>query len=159
MVDIARYFMEFCAKESCGKCPPCRIGTTRALGILEGICKGEGALQDIERLGKLAQDIQKNSLCGLGQTSANPVLTTLEYFHDEYEAHIKNKRCPAGVCSALIEYTILARKCVSCAKCKAVCPVKCIDGKKDIPYTINHKACIKCGACIEACPAEAIIKG
>ena len=174
MVDIARYFMEFCAKESCGKCPPCRIGTTRALEILERICKGEGSPKDIDRLAALALDIKKNSLCGLGQTSANPVLTTLKYFRDEYDAHVADKRCAAGVCGSLARYTISKEKCICCGKCARGCPVKCIDGKvgkralkagddkkkkpAGVPFTIDQGLCIKCGACVEVCPGKAVIK-
>ena len=159
MVDIARYFLDFTVDESCGKCPPCRIGTKRMLEILEKITEGRGEEGDIERLELLAKSIKDAALCGLGQTAPNPVLSTLRYFRDEYEAHIKEKRCPAGVCKAMLKYVINPDLCKSCGLCAKNCPVQAIDGeKKKGPFTINQDKCIKCGACLESCPFNAITK-
>lgn len=156
MVDIARYFLDFTKDESCGKCTPCRIGTTRMLEILERITKGEGKEGDIEELEELATAIQESALCGLGQSAPNPVLSTLRYFRDEYEAHIKEKRCPAGHCQALLHYEIDPELCRSCGLCAKNCPVSAISGQRKQPYVIDRERCIKCGACIEKCPFGAI---
>lgn len=156
MVDIARYFLDFTKDESCGKCTPCRIGTTRMLEILERITNGEGQEGDIERLEELATAIQESALCGLGQSAPNPVLSTLRYFRDEYEAHIREKRCPAGHCQALLHYEIDAELCRSCGLCAKSCPVSAISGQRKQPYVIDRELCIKCGACIEKCPFGAI---
>lgn len=158
MVDIAKFFLQFTQDESCGKCPPCRIGTKRMLEILERITTGKGKEGDIELLEKLAKNIKASALCGLGQTAPNPVLSTIRYFRDEYEAHIKEKRCPAGSCQALLSFSILAEKCKGCGLCAKECPVNAITGEKRSPYTIDQDKCIKCGNCLEKCPFDAIVK-
>ena len=158
MVDIARYFLDFTVDESCGKCPPCRIGTKRMLEILEKITSGKGEESDIEKLEILAKNIKASALCGLGQTAPNPVLSTLRYFKDEYMAHVKEKRCPAGVCKAMLRYVIDEKACKSCGICAKNCPVNCIKGDKKVPYVIDQDKCIKCGTCLEKCPFKAISK-
>ncbi len=160
MVDIARFFLDFTVDESCGKCTPCREGTKRMLEILEEITNGRGTLEDIDKLEKLAKTIKSASLCGLGQTAPNPVLSTLKYFRHEYEAHVIHKKCPAGACQALLEYIVIADICKKCGICATKCPVGCIDGVKGKEvYFINQDRCIKCGACMGACPFKAIKKG
>jgi NADH-quinone oxidoreductase subunit F len=159
MVDVARFFLNFTQNESCGKCTFCRIGTKRMLEILTRITEGKGELEDIAKLEELATNIIKGSLCGLGQTAPNPVLTTLRYFKDEYLAHIQDKRCPAGVCTALIKYEIIAEKCIGCTACARKCPVSCISGKIKEPHVIDQDKCIHCGACYTACKFDAISKG
>ncbi len=159
MVDVARFFLDFTQDESCGKCPPCRIGTKRMLEILERICDGKGVEGDIERLEELAVGIKASALCGLGQTAPNPVLSTIRYFRDEYEAHINDKKCPAGVCKHLLDFTINPDTCKGCGICAKKCPADAITGEKKKPYTIDTAKCIKCGACIEACPFGSISKG
>ena len=156
MVDIARFFMEFCQEESCGKCTPCREGTKRMLELLTKITEGQGEIDDIAALEELAEMVKDSSLCGLGQTAPNPVLSTIRHFMDEYEAHIKDKRCPAGVCKALIIYIIDEEKCPGCGKCKRVCPVEAITGEKKVPHTIDPEKCIRCGVCIASCKFDAI---
>lgn len=156
MVDIARFFMEFCQEESCGKCTPCREGTKRMLEIVTKITEGQGEIDDIATLEELAEMVKDSSLCGLGQTAPNPVLSTIRHFRDEYEAHIKDKRCPAGVCKALITYIIVEEKCPGCGKCKRVCLVEAITGEKKVPHTIDPEKCIRCGACIASCKFDAI---
>lgn len=159
MVNIAKFFLEFTVDESCGKCSPCRIGTKRMLEILTRITEGNGKEGDIELLEKLAKDIKKASLCGLGQTAPNPVLSTIRYFRDEYEAHIKEKRCPAGECKALSKVIIDPEKCKQCGLCQKVCPSDAIDGVvRQGPFKINQDKCIKCYACIVKCPFKAISK-
>ncbi|QNU67893.1 NADH-quinone oxidoreductase subunit NuoF [Ruminiclostridium herbifermentans] len=158
MVDIAKFFLEFTVDESCGKCPPCRIGTKRMLEILTRITEGKGEEGDIEKLEELAKNIKTAALCGLGQTAPNPILSTIRYFRDEYEAHIKDKKCTAGVCTAMLQYTIDAAKCKSCGLCAKVCPMNCISGEKKVPYVIDQAKCAKCGACVEKCPFKAISK-
>ena len=158
MVDIARFFLEFTQEESCGKCPPCRIGTKRMLEILEKITEGKGVPEDIENLEILAKTIKNASLCGLGQTAPNPVLSTLKFFRHEYEAHIYDKKCPAGVCQALLTYKVLEDKCRGCGLCARNCPVEAITGKVKEPYVIDAAKCIKCGACLEKCKFEAVVK-
>ncbi|AWW26595.1 MULTISPECIES: NADH-quinone oxidoreductase subunit NuoF [unclassified Acetobacterium] len=158
MVDVARFFLDFTQDESCGKCPPCRIGTKRMLEILERICDGKGVKGDIERLEELAVGIKASALCGLGQTAPNPVLSTIHYFRDEYEAHINDKKCPAGVCKHLLDYTIDPLTCKGCGICAKKCPAEAITGEKKKPYTIDTSKCIKCNACIEACPFGSISK-
>jgi NADH:ubiquinone oxidoreductase subunit F (NADH-binding)/Pyruvate/2-oxoacid:ferredoxin oxidoreductase delta subunit len=159
MVDVARFFMEFCCDESCGKCPPCRVGTRQMLNILDRICTGEAGLEDIEKLESLATVVRDASLCGLGQTAPNPVLTTLRYFRDEYLAHVQEERCPARVCRELLEFRINEEECVGCSLCARSCPVKTIfkrDGQKK--YYIVEDACIRCGACFDACKFDAVLK-
>ncbi len=158
MVDIAKFFLEFTVDESCGKCPPCRIGTKRMHEILERITEGKGEDGDIEKLELLAKNIKASALCGLGQTAPNPILSTLKYFRDEYEAHVYQKKCPSGVCKSMLQYTIDAAKCKSCGLCTKVCPMNCISGEKKVPYVIDQSKCAKCGACMEKCPFKAISK-
>ncbi|NLG95484.1 MAG: NADH-quinone oxidoreductase subunit NuoF [Acetomicrobium flavidum] len=158
MVNVAKFFLEFIVDESCGKCAPCRIGTKRMLEILDKITSGKGEPEDIDRLEKLATTIRDTALCGLGQTAPNAVLSTLRYFRNEYEAHINQKKCPAGVCQALLSYTIVADKCRGCGLCAMNCPVNAISGQLKQPYVINQEACIKCGTCFEKCPFGAIVK-
>jgi NADH-quinone oxidoreductase subunit F len=157
MVDIAKFYLEFTVEESCGKCTPCRIGTKRLLEILTKITEGKGTEQDLIDLKNLSETIKDTSLCGLGQTAPNPVLSTLKYFYDEYEAHVKHKKCPSGVCKSLLQYTI-TDKCIGCTKCARNCPVSCISGKVKEKHVIDQEKCIKCGACKSACPVDAIIK-
>ncbi len=159
MVDIARFFLDFTVDESCGKCTPCREGTKRMLDLLDKITEGKGSLEDIDNLETLAKTIKSTSLCGLGQTAPNPVLSTLRYFRDEYEAHVVDKKCPAGVCQSLLEYKILPDLCKKCGICAKDCPVDCITGVRGKePYVINSEECTKCGACFTACPFDAIVK-
>ncbi len=159
MVDVARFFLNFTQNESCGKCTFCRIGTRRMLEILTRITEGKGQMEDIDKLEELAVNIIKGSLCGLGQTAPNPVLTTLRYFRDEYIAHIQEKRCPAGVCTALLKYEIVPDKCIGCTACARKCPVNCISGAVKQVHVIDQEQCIKCGACFASCKFNAITKG
>ena len=156
MVDMARFFLDFTAKESCGKCVPCRLGTKRMLEILTRIVNGEGKEGDIELLEELCLSIKDGSLCGLGQTAPNPVLTTLKYFRHEYEAHIRDKKCPAKQCKSLISYTIIADKCKGCTLCARNCPVEAISGSVKQPHVIDAEKCIKCGKCKDNCKFNAI---
>lgn len=156
MVNMARFFLDFTAKESCGKCIQCRLGTKRMLEILERIVNGEGKEGDIELLEELCYSIKDAALCGLGQTAPNPVLTTIKYFRDEYEAHIKNKKCPSGECTALISYSIDEEKCIGCSACARACPVEAISGKVKSPFIIDTDKCIKCGNCVTTCRFGAI---
>ena len=158
MVDIAKFFLEFTVDESCGKCTPCRIGTKRLLEILEKITKGNGTLEDLDRLELLCHSIKSASLCGLGQTAPNPVLSTLRYFRDEYIAHVVDKKCPAGVCKELTNYVIIPEKCKGCSACARKCPVGAISGAVRQPHAIDTTKCIKCGVCVETCKFDAIIK-
>ena len=155
MVDIARFFMSFIAKESCGKCTFCRVGTTRMLDILEKITSGKGTSKDVDILKELSDAVSKLSLCGLGQTAPNPILTTLKYFAEEYKEHIDHKKCKPGVCSALFSYSIDDKKCVKCKMCKKICPVNAISEE----LKIDQKKCIKCGQCFKVCKFSSVIKG
>ncbi|MDR2864800.1 MAG: 4Fe-4S binding protein [Spirochaetaceae bacterium] len=156
MVDVAKYFLTFVQSESCGKCTFCRVGTKRMLEILERITEGKGQEEDIERIEKLAAHIKKTSLCALGQLAPNPVLTTMKYFKNEYEAHIKDKKCPAKVCKSLIKYEILKEKCVGCGACARGCPVKAISGEAKKVYSIDAEKCTRCGLCRDTCKFSAI---
>ena len=158
MVDIARFFLEFTVDESCGKCTPCRVGTKRMLELLDKIIEGNGTLEDIDKLEELANYIKSASLCGLGQTAPNPVLSTLRYFRDEYIAHVVDKKCPAGVCKNLMQYKIVEDKCKGCTLCSRKCPVGAISGSVKNPHVIDPAKCIKCGVCISSCKFGAIIK-
>ena len=158
MVDIAKFFLEFTVDESCGKCSPCRIGTKRLYEILDKITRGKGTMEDLDRLEELCLSIKEGSLCGLGQTAPNPVLSTLRYFRDEYIAHVRDKRCPAGVCKHLLNYTIIADKCKGCSACSRKCPVGAISGEIKSPFIIDSEKCIKCGACMDTCKFGAIEK-
>lgn len=156
IVEVARFFMNFTQHESCGKCVPCREGTKNMLKILEKIVKGKGEMKDLDTLEELAMAVKDGSLCGLGKTAPNPVLSTLKYFRDEYIAHIKDKKCPAGVCSAMKTITIDPELCKGCSKCARNCPVGAIEGEVRSPFKINQEKCIKCGACLKSCPFKAI---
>ncbi len=158
MVDIAKFFLEFTVEESCGKCTPCRVGTKRLLEMLTKITKGQATMEDLDKLEELCYYIKDNSACALGQTAPNPVLSTLRYFRDEYEAHVKEKRCPAGVCKALLSYHIDADKCRGCTLCARNCPNNAISGTVRNPHIIDQDKCIKCGACMEKCKFGAIYK-
>ena len=159
MVNVAKFFLQFTADESCGKCTPCRVGTQMMLEILNRITEGEGTEEDLERLEELAQLVKSASLCGLGQTAPNPVLSTLRYFRDEYLAHIRDKACPAGVCPALIHYEIDPELCRGCDACRRACPTGAIQGTPgNPPYTLDQSRCIRCGACLAACPFGAIAR-
>jgi len=175
MVDVARYFLDFLRFESCGKCTPCREGNQRMFEILDRICNGQAKEGDIELLEDIADVVKETSLCALGKSAPNPVLSTIRYFRDEYEAHIRDRRCPAGVCKALVTYAIEAEKCICCGRCAKGCPVSCISGKRGKPpekatdedraagkvgepFVIDKDACIKCGACYEVCPVGAVTR-
>ena len=157
MVDVARYFLKFLEGESCGKCVPCREGVRRMREILDDICEGRGREGDIELLESMSQAIIDGSLCALGSTAPNPVLSTIKYFREEYNAHIRDKKCPAGVCKELIRYTIDEEKCTGCGACAKVCPTDCIAGEKKQPYVIDQEKCIRCGSCMEICKFDAVI--
>ncbi len=158
MVDIAKFFLEFTVDESCGKCTPCRIGTKRLYQYIEKITRGQGTPEDIDKIKELCQYMKSTSLCALGQTAANPVISTMHYFGDEYTAHVKDKTCPAGVCKKLLKYEIDADKCKGCTLCARNCPVDAISGAVKTPHTIDQNKCIKCGACISNCKFGAIVK-
>ena len=158
MVDLAKFFLEFTVDESCGKCPPCRIGTKRMLEILTRITEGKGVPEDIEKLETLARDIKAAALCGLGQTAPNPVLSTLRYFRDEYMAHVIDKKCPAGVCKSMLKFKIDTDACKRCGIRKKNCPTDAISGDRETPFAIDQDKCVKCGVCIEKCPFKSILK-
>jgi len=158
MVDIAKFFLNFTVDESCGKCTPCRIGTKRLYELLEKITAGNGTLEDLDEMEKLCNYIKSNSLCGLGQTAPNPVLSTYRFFKDEYIAHVVEKRCPAGVCKNLLTVSIDPEKCKGCTACSRVCPTGAISGSVKQPHVIDQSKCIKCGACMEKCKFGAISK-
>jgi NADH-quinone oxidoreductase subunit F len=156
MVDMARFFLDFTQDESCGKCTPCREGTKRMLEILNRITTGHGVEGDVEKLLRLGDTIKKTSLCGLGQAAPNPVISTINHFRAEYDAHIREKRCPAGVCTALLSYTIDPVKCVGCGACARKCPVNCIQGQPKCAHVIDAARCIRCGNCFKACKFTAV---
>lgn len=158
MVDIAKFYLGFSVDESCGKCSPCRLGTKRLYEMLDRITKGQGTEEDLDELKELGETIKDTALCGLGQTAPNPVLSTLNYFYDEYLAHVRDKKCPAGVCSELLSYRVIVDKCIGCTACARVCPVNCISGAPKKVHEIDQSKCIKCGACFEACKFGAIEK-
>jgi NAD-dependent dihydropyrimidine dehydrogenase PreA subunit len=155
MVNMARYFLQFTREESCGKCVPCRIGTKRLFEILDRITKGKGVESDLALLEKLANDVKAASLCGLGQTAPNPVLSTLKYFRHEYEAHLQG-RCPAKECKELLTYTIIEEFCKGCGACLRACPAKAITGEKKKPHVIDQSLCIKCGSCFDVCKFKSV---
>ncbi|MBP2026252.1 NADH-quinone oxidoreductase subunit F [Acetoanaerobium pronyense] len=159
IVDIAKFYLEFTVEESCGKCTPCRVGNKRLYEMLTKITEGKATIEDLDAMKNLAETIKMTSLCGLGQTAPNPVLSTMNFFYDEYLAHVQDKTCPSGVCQSLLKYTVVPEKCIGCTKCARVCPVSCISGKVKEVHYIDQKACIKCGACFDACPVNAITKG
>ena len=158
MVNISKFFLEFTQSESCGKCVPCRIGTKRLLEILTRITEGQGKDGDIELLQELAEDVRDSSLCGLGMSAPNPVLSTIKYFRHEYEAHIKNKKCPAKVCNKLLTFFIREDMCVGCGMCMRACPVNAIAGEKKLPHKVDNNLCIQCGSCFDACKFSAVLK-
>ncbi|MFC1718430.1 NADH-ubiquinone oxidoreductase-F iron-sulfur binding region domain-containing protein, partial [Candidatus Poribacteria bacterium] len=158
MVDVARYFLDFTQRESCGKCVPCRIGTKRVLEILTRIVEGEGEEGDVELLEEMSATIRDSSVCALGRTAPNPVLTTIRFFRDEYDAHIRDKRCPAHACKSLFIYQIDAEACKGCGLCKKNCPKEAVSGERKEAHEIDQDLCIKCGICSEVCPFEAVVK-
>ena len=158
MVDIAKFFLEFTVDESCGKCPPCRIGTKRMLEIITRITEGKGTMEDLDELEELSHTIKRGALCGLGQSAPNPVLSTMKYFKDEYIAHVRDKKCPAGVCISMLRYIIEKESCKRCGICAKNCPVGAISGSKEEPYVIDQDKCIKCGVCMSKCPFKSITK-
>ncbi len=158
MVNMAKFYLEFTVEESCGKCTPCRIGNTRMYEILEKITEGKGTMSDLDELADLAELIKDTSLCGLGQSAPNPVLSSIKFFRDEYIQHIEHKRCPAGACTSLLQYVIIDDKCIGCTVCAKNCPVSCISGERKKIHHIDQDICIKCGVCASKCPTKAIIK-
>jgi len=158
LVDISKFYLKFCVDESCGKCAPCRIGGYQMLSILEKITDGTAAVDDITSLRRIAQGMQKASLCALGQTAPNPVLSTLRYFEEEYLQHVNEKKCRAGKCTKLAQYEVNAEKCKKCSLCMKNCPVSAITGDRQIGYSIDQAKCIKCGRCFDVCKFEAIAR-
>jgi NAD-dependent dihydropyrimidine dehydrogenase PreA subunit len=158
MVNMAKYFVQFTQEESCGKCVPCRVGTKRLLEILERITRGEGKEDDIERLETLSAGIRNMSLCGLGQTAPNPVLSTIKYFREEYEAHIRDKKCPSKTCKALLTYSIDEKLCKACGACLRACPAGAITGEKKVPHRIDPAKCIRCGSCFDVCKFKSVMR-
>jgi len=158
IVDVTRYYVDFLSDESCGKCVPCREGLRQALNILNRICAGSGREEDLKALEDLGELLRDGSLCALGSTAANPIMTSLRYFVDEYEAHIREKHCPAKVCRSLIAYYIQPENCQACLICLRNCPVNAISGEKDMVHVIDQEKCIKCGMCYEVCPFDAVEK-
>ena len=156
MVSMAKFFLDFTVEESCGKCAPCRIGNKRLHELLGQICEGKGSLADLDRLRNMSVVIKDTALCGLGQTSPNPVLSMMDNYYDEYVAHVTDKKCPAGQCKSLMEYIINAENCVGCTACARVCPVNAISGERKEVHHIDPSICIKCGACMEKCKFDAI---
>jgi ferredoxin len=157
MVDLARFFLQFTCEESCGKCVPCRVGTGHLVGMLDAICAGRGEVADLDRLERLAHVVKNSSLCGLGQTAPNPVLSSLRYFRDEFIEHIVDRRCRAAVCRDLVLYRILPERCVGCQRCVSVCPTGAITGPRAEPHNLDPEKCIKCRSCYEVCRCEAIV--
>ena len=157
MVDIAKFYLDFTMEESCGKCTPCRVGTKRLYELLAEITEGKGTEAHLDKLKTLGAAIKDTALCGLGQTAPNPVLSTMQYFWDEYVAHVRDKRCPAGVCTALLNFFI-TELCIGCGLCARKCPVKCISGEKKERHVIDAARCIKCGTCREVCPVQAVTR-
>ena len=158
MVDIAKFYLEFTADESCGKCTPCRIGTKRLLQLLTKITEGKGEPEDLDKIEELASHMKQSSLCALGQSAPNPVLSTLRYFRKEYEEHILEKKCSAGVCKALMTYYVIPEKCKGCTLCARNCPVKAISGSVKQPHVIDTSKCVKCGLCMANCKFGAIVR-
>lgn len=156
MVDVARFFLSFTQSESCGKCAPCRVGTRHLVDLLEKICKGKGEEKDLEKLERLASMVKKGSLCGLGQTAPNPVLSALRYFRSEFIAHVVDKRCPAAVCRDLVIFRILPERCTGCQRCVSVCPTGAITGPRSQAHNLDQDKCIKCRSCYEVCRHDAI---
>ena len=157
--DIAKFFLEFCVDESCGKCSPCRIGTKRLYDLLTKITNGEGTMEDLDTIEELCEHLKNSALCALGQTAPNPVISTLRHFREEYIAHIVDKRCPAGVCKSLLHYTIDPVKCKGCTLCTRNCPAGAISGAVRAPHVIDQQKCVKCGVCMDNCRFGAITKG
>ena len=157
MVSVSKFYLDLTVEESCGKCSPCRIGNKRLHEMLEEISHGKGTMETLDKLRNLSKVIKDTSLCGLGQTSPNPVLSTIENFWDEYVEHVVDKKCRAGQCKDLMQYFIVAEKCIGCTACVRVCPTNAITGEKKQPHVINQDTCIKCGACVEKCKFNAII--
>jgi len=156
MVDIAKFYITFCVEESCGKCAPCRIGGYQIMHILNGITEGRGTLEDLDRLILISRAMKMGSLCGLGQTAANPIISTLTYFEDEYREHIVNRRCPARKCKALLEFNIIRHQCKKCGLCARACPEKVISGDREHGYSIDTEKCIHCGVCFDVCKFNAV---